>query len=185
MIDAALHVLERDGPGGLTLRGVARQLGISAPSIYLHFADRNALMAAALVEEFRRFDTALKAAFATADDPIERLYSGCTAYCTFALAHPGAYEVLFSGRVQAALGETEEYVTIGLDTFQTLIDGVAATEPHEAAAVIAQRIWIGLHGMAALRSALPLFPWEPLENEVRRLIDDRLESQRPSMPSPP
>src|SRR5262245_25113857 len=43
ILDAAARVLERDGHAGLTMRAVAAELGVQAPAIYWHIADKEAL----------------------------------------------------------------------------------------------------------------------------------------------
>jgi AcrR family transcriptional regulator len=40
LLDAAEKVLERDGPGGLSLRAVAREAGVSPAAPYHHFKDK-------------------------------------------------------------------------------------------------------------------------------------------------
>ena len=40
-MDAALRILEREGPTGLSLRAVAREAGVSPAAPYRHFRDRD------------------------------------------------------------------------------------------------------------------------------------------------
>ena len=54
----AATALVDDGEVPLSLRGVARRAGISAPSIYGHFADLDALVAAMLAQSFRELGIA-------------------------------------------------------------------------------------------------------------------------------
>src|SRR5215212_3691514 len=81
LLDAAASLLSTTGnEDAVTLRAVAREVGIAAPSIYLHFSDRDELLRAVMVDCFVRFRDTLDAALAGADGPV-------------------AYAVLFSGIV--------------------------------------------------------------------------------------
>jgi TetR/AcrR family tetracycline transcriptional repressor len=46
IVDEAIRLLNEEGMDGVSLRKLAARLGISAPSLYWHFADKSALMAA-------------------------------------------------------------------------------------------------------------------------------------------
>lgn len=64
----------------VTLRAVARRVGIAAPSIYAHFADRQAILLALVRDAFAELGRELSAADAAAGpDPEQRLRAACTA----------------------------------------------------------------------------------------------------------
>ncbi len=46
IVDEAIRLLEEEGMEGISLRKLAARLGIAAPSLYWHFADKSALLAA-------------------------------------------------------------------------------------------------------------------------------------------
>jgi AcrR family transcriptional regulator len=101
LIEAAARLLESSGDAeGLTLRAVAREVGIAAPSIYRHFSDKNELVEAVVADRFEQLDDALVRAMAAAGDPAEALQACCGAYCRFGLEHPGHYQVLFSATLR-------------------------------------------------------------------------------------
>ncbi|MBO0692570.1 MAG: TetR/AcrR family transcriptional regulator, partial [Acidimicrobiaceae bacterium] len=84
IVSAAVEILEKTGnPEAITLRAVARQVGIAAPSIYGHFADRDAIIVAVVTEGFTRLTRVLKEALAGSTDPVESLRLGCDAYLRF------------------------------------------------------------------------------------------------------
>ena len=81
----------------MTLRAVAREVGIAAPSIYAHFADRDAIIIAAVLQVFDELTDAIEADVESGgQDPVDRLVGGCEAYVKFGLEHPAMYGVLFS-----------------------------------------------------------------------------------------
>src|SRR5450432_547055 len=90
IVSGALALIERSGSDeAVTLRAVAREVGISAPSIYPHFADRDAIVMAVVLRVFDELARAIEQGSAAArQDPVERLVAGCEAYVGYGLAHP-------------------------------------------------------------------------------------------------
>lgn len=83
----------------VSLREVAREVGVTAPSIYLHFKDKNALAWGLVTVGFSSLEETIVAA-ASADDsaaPTERLTAAALAYCLFLENRPGLAGVMFSG----------------------------------------------------------------------------------------
>src|SRR4051812_4498331 len=76
ILAAAVALLDETGDeNALTLRAVARRAGISAPSIYPHFADRTTLMLTIVQDAFAELSGHLeKALEATEPDPLPRLH---------------------------------------------------------------------------------------------------------------
>jgi AcrR family transcriptional regulator len=171
LLAAAGRLLAAKGdPEAVTLRAVAREAGVAAPSVYLQFADRDALLQAVFVEHFAEFQQAIEAAGATSDDPATRLLRGCLAYLRFAEERPGSYRVIF----ETTYPRWPELTTAelpGMSAFQVLVDGVAACieagqarpgDPFQ----MATDIWVAMHGMASLRHRLSAFPWPALERQL-------------------
>ena len=53
LVEAASDLIAEHGSAeGVSIRAVARRAGVSAPSVYLHFDDRDALISAVLVQRF-------------------------------------------------------------------------------------------------------------------------------------
>src|ERR1700721_2366283 len=75
IVAAALTLIDREGSAeAVTLRAVAREIGIAAPSIYPHFADRDAILAAVVARLFDELTDAIKAGTeAGGADPVDRL----------------------------------------------------------------------------------------------------------------
>lgn len=94
LITAALGIVEKDGLEALNMSRLARDVGIRAPSIYTHFADRNDLLRA--IED--RMFTEITARFLAVDDPDPRiaLRQMCFAFRDFALERPNSYQIMFA-----------------------------------------------------------------------------------------
>jgi AcrR family transcriptional regulator len=186
IVRAALALIERTGSDeAVTLRAVAREVGIAAPSIYPHFADREAIVMAAVVRIFAELTDAIEAGEAPAGpDPVDRLVAGCAAYVDYGLSHPARYGVLFSERRASAQNYCEPVplgpggqpvLEWGAEAFAHLmhaIEDCVAAGASTSTDVLADAtaVWVALHGMVTLRSALPGFPWSPPAPMLRHVV---------------
>lgn len=93
---ARAQMAER-GAAGLSLREVARQMGLSSAAIYRYFANRDDLVTALIVDAFTDLGGALDDADAalSPDDLFGRFVALAVAYRGWALAHPGDYALIF------------------------------------------------------------------------------------------
>jgi AcrR family transcriptional regulator len=97
MIEAALRAVEREGVEALSLRAVARSLGVSPRAPYRHFATKEELLAAVAVEGIRLARAFTEERLASVgDDPVERLRVAVEAYVLFAARHPAAFKVMYA-----------------------------------------------------------------------------------------
>src|SRR3954451_1658374 len=90
IVDAAVELLDETGnQSAISLRSVARRIGIAAPSIYRHFPDQPAIMLAVVRRAFGELEAYLRdATTAAGDDPRRRLHACCHAYLDYAQQHP-------------------------------------------------------------------------------------------------
>ena len=186
IVAGALALIERTGSEeAVTLRAVAREIGIAAPSIYAHFADREAIIMAVVLRVFDELSEAITQGQAAAGpDPVDRLVAGCEAYLTFGLEHPARYGVLFV--LHGA--NPEEYcapvrlgadgrpvLAFGAESFALLVEAIeecatAGASASTDAVTDATAVWVALHGTVMLRTALPGFPWPELHAFARQLV---------------
>ena len=173
IVVAAAALLDESGSSeAVTLRAVARQAGISAPSIYRHFPDPQAILLAVAQEAFEQLRRQLAAAYdSELDDPVARLTAVCESYLAFAEEHPSRYRVMFGGvwiaDPQRSNSVSEaDVAALGIDVLEVFTASLVAciesgassrTEPQPD--VVA--LWLGLHGLAHQRVSAPHFPWPP------------------------
>jgi AcrR family transcriptional regulator len=178
IIEAASRLLADPAAPPLTLRAVAREVGVAATSVYLHFDNVDSLILAVAERVFGDLVRKQEEARATVADPCQQVLNGALAYCEFGLASPGHYQVMFASPLP--LPEyTPEYFP-GWKAFQLLTDRVAAcigVSPEEPEAFFtAQLLWQQLHGIVSLRITRPKFPWPPLEQTVSTAVGRLLGS---------
>lgn len=163
-------------PDSLSLRAVAREAGVSAPSVYLQFENKDALVRAVVTEHFVRFQEAINAAVATGTDPASRLLNGCLAYGRFAAEQPGSYRVIFETRKPEIWAHLPVEQVPGMNAFQILVDSVAecidagVARPGDPFQIAAD-IWVALHGMVSLRHLMTAFPWPDPDVQVTRMVE--------------
>ncbi|MFD5037084.1 TetR/AcrR family transcriptional regulator [Streptomyces sp. NPDC058378] len=170
IVAAAVELLDEAGDErAITLRSVARKVGIAAPSIYPHFPDQPAIMLAVVRQEFSGLENSLRSILdETGDGPRRRLYAVCNAYLEFARLHPERYRTMFGGLRVPDLGEssltTQDLATLGMETMQILVDALGdcvaagqSTSTDPSADAVA--LWLGLHGLAHQRAVTRAFPW--------------------------
>lgn len=173
IVAAAATLIARTGSDqAVTLRSVAREVGISAPSIYGHFSDRDAIVEAVVSESLEQLHLAVADAVSAHPDPVEGLYAGCSAYVEFGISEPARYRVLFGW--SRPKGQSPQSDTRGMAAFNTLVNNLDACVAAGRSAstdtfVDAVSIWTSLHGQVMLRADLPEFPW-PSTDTVGEMV---------------
>lgn len=87
--------LAREGASGLSLRAVARELGMASSAIYRYFASRDELLTALIVQAYDELGEAAERAASQSGSPRMRWLATCTAIRTWALSHPHRYALIF------------------------------------------------------------------------------------------
>lgn len=176
LLAAAMATVVSNGSPQLTLRGIARQVGIAAPSVYLHFPDLDHLLAAVVEQGFARLTVATTEAARDVADPAEELRARCRAYCQFALEYPRLYQLMFQADLPLTL-LTEPDATPGRRSFENLLGAVrrcidAGVAPaHDDPFRLASLIWTAEHGLVLARISRPTFPWAPVQVLVDEMVD--------------
>jgi len=174
IIEAASRLMADPAAPPLTLRGVAREAGVAATSVYLHFPDIASLVLAVAERRFGELVGLQDEVRDSIADPCQRVRAGCLAYCEFGLEHQGQYLVMFTNPLPMPADMPPEEFP-GRRAFQRVLDAVAectgrAPEDPEVF-LTGQLIWQQLHGIVSLRISRPLFPWPPLAETVTEAVD--------------
>ena len=191
LLKAAETLLERDGLGGLTLRAVAREAGVSHAAPTHHFGDLTGLVSELAAIGFRQFNAAMAAAGAIDAPPLFKAMARAKAYVAYAQARPGMYGLMFRTErldmKRPSLHEAAKASFAGLAGAVALSRGEQISDESlslEQAAVIA-RAWSLVHGftMLLLDGRLnDILKRLPKDNNVETLLDAMLRS---TVPRPP
>ena len=177
IIDAAERLLLESGgdEDAVSIRAVSEAVGVSPPSIYLHFADKTDLVFEVSERNFRVFDEALDTAAAQGKDPVESLGLRCKAYIRFGLDHPGPYRILFLSKPTAVPKDWSlERVMAKGGAFAHLVQNVqacmdAGAFAREDPVLVATVLWSAVHGVTALLVTGAQLPSPDLDALVDKL----------------
>jgi AcrR family transcriptional regulator len=179
LIAAGVKLLASEGLEGLSLRKLARDIGVSHNAPYMHFADKEALLAAIGEQGFRLLGDAIAVGQADVREaPIEtRVTRAAHSYVTFALAHPSHLGVMFGSLSSSNYPDLAQAAGA---TFEMLIeivrDGKRGDELADFEAEhVALLIWTTAHGLSSLLIAqkIPSRALAPLHEEqwIEHLVD--------------
>lgn len=189
ILDAAGRLLaEKGDEDAVSIRMIADAVGVTPPSIYLHFPDKDALIEAVCEQRFGEFDEALEKAAASAPDPIAALQARGRAYVEFGLAHPEHYRVIFMTRHERTMEMADltsaSGATAGARAFGHLVEAVVRAV--ESGAIVTADplatsivLWTGFHGLVSLLISEPGFPWPPVDSLVEAVLTTQIEGLRP------
>ena len=152
LLGAALEILERDGPAALSLRRVARDVGVSPAAPYAHFRNKAALIQAVGAQGFGRLADAMaaEARAAAAGDALRALGRG---YVRFAVRHPALFRLMFGpalDRGAPGQGLRASAAASHAVLADAVLARLRATGGAEAAPAFTLAAWALVHGLATL-----------------------------------
>lgn len=178
ILAAARRLLAETGSeDAVSVRAVADLVGVSTPAIYMHFADKEALLAEVCNQVFEALDAAMEEAAVDAVDPVDSLRRRGLAYVRFAVANPEHYRLVMMRRPAdgESVGASDAMLAEG--AFAHLLAAIARCQ--EAGLIRADEepfglglvLWAAAHGIASLLIAKPGLPWQHAEDVIGRTID--------------
>ena len=171
IIDTTLRLLdELADDQALSLRAVAREVGIAATSVYIHFTDRDALVLAALEHCDAGLQRAADDAESGAADPVAALRARATLLSAWSREHPGLYKVLHESTLnwRTDMSFKEEMAKRTTTAIRRCMD--AGLAPRANAETVSLDLRTAIHGAVSLRVNQPELPWPPLEEQVDRFL---------------
>ncbi len=153
LVEAALTLASAHGARSVSLNEAARLAGVSGAAPYRHFADKEALLAAAAEVSFVEFRAALHARRASSPDPLEGLLRQGEAYVRYAQKHPERLDLMFSMGFDFA--RSPALAEASAAAFEELQSAVRALVPPgllaaEAVEATAYQVWFLAHGAATM-----------------------------------
>jgi AcrR family transcriptional regulator len=169
-------LLETGSEDAVSIRAVAEATGVTAPSIYRHFADKQHLLFEVCARQLERLDEVIESACHGIDDPLEAMRARGRAYVRFGVEHPEHYRIMFMGPAYATPDDWNDLLETG--SFAHLIDGLRAVADdgmlqattEQELKTTALHVWASIHGLTSLLVARPNMPWPDLE----QFVDDHL-----------
>lgn len=151
-LEAGLRHLEQDGAEDFSLRELARELGVSAPSLYRHYPNKSALLDALAAAGMDRLGAVQRTASEAAGGGEAGFFACGRAYVRFALAEPELFRLMssrmaMSDPLVAPLEEVPQAIRFLRESIDQLMGQQALAQQRRAAALHA---WSLVHGLALL-----------------------------------
>jgi AcrR family transcriptional regulator len=156
LIEAALELVSEKDVDSVSLREVARRVGVSHTAPYRHFADKDSLLAAVAQEGFQMLHHALDVVpDKTSLDPLKRLQEIGVTYVDFALKHSTHYRLMFSAYGATSAQQNPELQQAAIQAFMVLVDSVKNGQQRglirpDDSQQLALTAWALTHGLAML-----------------------------------
>ncbi len=193
ILDAVGALLdETKDEAAVSIRAIADRVGVSAPSIYRHFEDKDALLSAVCTDVFAQLQIGIADAVADASDPVDALTKAGRCYIEFGLQHPEHYRLVFmrtptrpipvtrdelvGGLAPIALPETDPVFggdalagSLAFKALHDLVSDVLALVPKRKrpdAFAATTTLWMTVHGVTSLRITKPDFTWPSLDEQI-------------------
>ena len=156
----------------VSIRAVANAVGVTPPSIYLHFVDKDELIQAVCEETFRLCDAFVEQRVKDIADPAVQLAERGKAYIEFGTQHPEHYRVMFMSKARAHDREDAVEEASG---FAHLLDNVercmqAGAIERADPVLVATGLWTLVHGITSLAVAVPGYPAVGLDELVEHML---------------
>jgi len=177
ILAAAKRLFLSDGFEHATIRKIAAAVGVSSATLYVYFADKDAILRAIAESTFERLLRMLEEGRSAQGSPLARFRAGLAAYIAFGRAHPDEYRLTFLAKMMTPSAPGRPCMP-GKDipaadrSFQILEQDVRALMdagvfvPGESV-LAAEAVWSCMHGVTALL----LDQTEHLESDHQALAD--------------
>lgn len=144
-VEAGMRLVEGGGPDAVTIRGVARLVGVSHTAPLHHFPDRAALLAAVAERGFDLLLGRLESEARAGSGPRGRLRAYGIAYVLHAADHPGLFSLMFGPNPHPA-GQGAYDLLLGLCAEAQVAGELPGDDPYRLALLL----WSTVHGLASL-----------------------------------
>ena len=177
LIQAALELIEQNGPTGFTLSEAAKQAGVTPAAVYRHFEGREDLIAEAAMLGYGIFAERMEVAYQSGQPSALKAFEATgRAYLAFARDHPGHYIAMFESGI--SVNRTPELAALANRASAVLERAAGDLSKHipedrrPPAAMFSAHIWAMSHGVVELFArnspgrASPFSPDDLLESGI-------------------
>jgi len=175
LISAGLEILTEKGIEGLSLRNVARKVGVSHTAPYNHFSDKQGLLAVISTTGFAQLHQILLDTFEKSmDTPPNILLEIAWAYLQFALDNPAKFKLMFSGALEEERNHPAYMEISGksIALFEEIISFCQSKGQLPAGRVdsLATKLWSSVHGFTTLMLENQFPPQYLQEKDIKELL---------------
>lgn len=170
-------LIETNDQSALSIRAIATAVGVTPPSIYLHFADRNDLVFAVCERHAEQLEQEMADAAVGVEDPWDRIRRRGYAYMRWGLDNPEHYRILMMSRpdhtpdrfVDERLADTAGLVPVA-DDVAAAIESERVVS-HDDPLEMTKILWMMIHGLVSLVISKPDFPFGSVDVVYARMFE--------------
>lgn len=173
ILDATTDLLLETGHAkAVSIRSVAQRVGVTPPSIYLHFADKDTLLDAVCARYFEKLDEEMQRAAADQPSAIEVLRAQGLAYVRFATKTPELYRIATMGEGRPGSDVDVALNSSAFEHMRSAIESLMAEGVYPAgdSTAFVLELWAAAHGVAAMLISRPYMPWGDAEVFTDRVL---------------
>ena len=173
ILDATTDLLLETGHAkAVSIRSVAQRVGVTPPSIYLHFADKDTLLDAVCARYFEKLDEEMQRAAADQPSAIEVLRAQGLAYVRFATKTPELYRIATMGEGRPGSDVDVALNSSAFEHMRSAIESLMAEGIYPAgdSTAFVLELWAAAHGVAAMLISRPYMPWGDAEVFTDRVL---------------
>jgi AcrR family transcriptional regulator len=177
ILDAAERIFIVEGYEGATMRKIADAVGVSSTALYMHFPDKACILGEICRRTLEQLLQRNQEIAAKPVDPVVRVRMMLEAYMRWGLAHPNAYQLVYSApRPLSADPWPDEMLDLSVQCYEIFADLVRETAAEGrlragTAGSAAQAFWMSCHGVVALLCARPRFDWADTDELIRVTLE--------------
>nr|WP_272886716.1 TetR/AcrR family transcriptional regulator [Phenylobacterium aquaticum] len=176
ILEAAERIFVAEGYEGATIRKIADEVGVSSTALYMHFPDKGCILLEICERTIIQLLERNAELAAKPLDPVTRVKQMLDSYMRWGLAHPNAYQLVFSGTNPVSDVWAESTAELSARCYE-IFSGVVREMAAEGrlrtgtADSAAQVLWGACHGVVALLILRPTFEWAPTEELLQVTLD--------------
>jgi AcrR family transcriptional regulator len=151
---------------------VAQRVGVTPPSIYLHFADKDALMDAVCARYFEKLHPEMRRLASESTSGVEALRAQGLAYVRFAVQTPELYRIATMGEWRSGSSVDTTLNSAAFKHFRATVQRLMDEGTYRPGdpTTVALELWSTVHGVAAMLIAKPHLPFGDAEAFVDRVM---------------
>ena len=179
LIDAAERTIAAQGLGGLTARGLAKEVGCALGAIYNVFPDLDTLVVSVNSRTLMAIDRTMVQSVPSpsgeAEDVKDFLVGLALAYARFAQENTNLWSSLFEAGMQASVPQPEWHLDEHLRLFERIVDGlrpIAPNAPDDRLWLLARALFSAVHGIVQLgiQERFVAVPEDQLEEQITIVV---------------
>ena len=175
ILTTAWQMVKEEGWQSLSIRRIAEAIEYSAPVIYDHFENKEAILAEFVNEGFRLLSKKIRLAKEKHTDPLKQLKAIADAYWDFALKQKEYYQLMYGVGMACCVGESQaddktSFVNLIMDSVKQAI--AKSKHPRADVCLKYHTFWSVLHGLVSVK----IMGNSPVSGEFNKLVlDDAID----------